>query len=699
MADRIKGITIEIDGNTTKLSKALEGVNKDIKNTQTSLKDVEKLLQLDPGNIELLRQKDQLLNDAFKETQEKLSVLKNALNDMDAKGVDKTSDEYQRLQREIIATESELKKAQKASSEFNATLEKMSQSLGKFSEGANKVANSTKGISSAAGLVAGKLVSMGIEAGRNADDLNTLAKQTGLSTDELQKFSYASDLIDVSLDTMTGSLKKLKKSMVSNSEDTAEAWERIGVSITDSNGELRDISDVFYDVLEGLSGIENETERDTVAMQLFGKSADELAGIIDDGGAALKELSAEAESRGVIISQEDLDKANDLNDILDRLKATLSGSVGQAAAKLAEALTPALEKIAEVITKIADIIANMSPEMLNTILVITGIIAAISPIASIIGGIASVLQVVIPILTAVNAVIAANPIVLIIMAIIAAIALLVAAGVAIYKNWDTIKDKVTELWGVVVDKFNAIKDAVVEKFNAIKDFFGNIMGGLKDVAKEKLGNIKKAFEENGGGIKGAAAAAWQGLKEYWTAGFDVIDKLTGGKLTEIKEMFFGKFRDIIDSAKTWGKDLIDNLVHGIRSKIDAVRDAVGNIAQTIRDFIGFSEPKKGPLSKFHTFMPDMIELMTEGIEDGVKSLAGPMSTLASGLIPQTAMQKAYDDSAVTSRLDQLNGTIANGNNTNVTVVLQGDAQGLFKMVRQENQKFTKSTGYNPLAAR
>ena len=68
MPDRIKGLTIEIDGNTTKLSKALEGVNKDIKQTQTQLKDVEKLLKVDPGNIELLRQKQQLLSNAVDES-------------------------------------------------------------------------------------------------------------------------------------------------------------------------------------------------------------------------------------------------------------------------------------------------------------------------------------------------------------------------------------------------------------------------------------------------------------------------------------------------------------------------------------------------------------------------------------------------------------------------------------------------------
>ena len=77
-ANRIKGITVEIGGDTTKLQTALQGVNKEIKSTQSQLKDVEKLLKLDPGNTELLAQKEKLLSDAVKETKEKLEALKTA---------------------------------------------------------------------------------------------------------------------------------------------------------------------------------------------------------------------------------------------------------------------------------------------------------------------------------------------------------------------------------------------------------------------------------------------------------------------------------------------------------------------------------------------------------------------------------------------------------------------------------------------
>ena len=111
-ASRIKGITVEIGGDTTKLQTALKGVNSEIKNTQAQLKDVEKLLKLDPGNTELLAQKQQLLSSAVSETKEKLATLKTAAEQANAAlaSGDISQSQYDALQREIIETEQELKK-------------------------------------------------------------------------------------------------------------------------------------------------------------------------------------------------------------------------------------------------------------------------------------------------------------------------------------------------------------------------------------------------------------------------------------------------------------------------------------------------------------------------------------------------------------------------------------------------------------
>lgn len=191
--------------------------------------------------------------------------------------------------------------------------------------------------------VATGLSALTLKSALAADDLNTLAKQSGFSTADIQKWQYASDLIDVSIDDIVKSAAKMKKNMISTSSTTVDAWNQLGIKVKDSNGHLRNSTTVFYETLTALSKVQNETERDTLAMTLFGKSADSLAGIVDDGGAALQELAGKAEKAGVILSQDTLDSANALNDKVDTLKATVKGFAGKVGSELAGRASKALD--------------------------------------------------------------------------------------------------------------------------------------------------------------------------------------------------------------------------------------------------------------------------------------------------------------------------------------------------------------------
>lgn len=191
--------------------------------------------------------------------------------------------------------------------------------------------------------VATGLSALTLKSALAADDLNTLAKQSGFSTADIQKWQYASDLIDVSIDDIVKSAAKMKKNMISTSKTTIAAWDQLGIKVKDGNGHLRNSTTVFYETLTALSKVQNETERDTLAMTLFGKSADSLAGIVDDGGVALQELAGKAEKAGVILSQDTLDSANALNDKVDTLKATVKGFAGKVGSELAGRASKALD--------------------------------------------------------------------------------------------------------------------------------------------------------------------------------------------------------------------------------------------------------------------------------------------------------------------------------------------------------------------
>lgn len=463
MAGNIKGITLEINGDTTKLQDALRGVDKSLKDTQSQLKDVNKLLKMDPGNTELLRQKQELLGKAIKETKDKLETEKEALKQLEASGATDPAAIAQQdaLKREIIATEQSLKG-------YEAQLKNMPGLLDQVAAKSAQVAEKTKGLSMAAAGVGAAMLGNAYKAAQSADEYNTLSKQTGFTVEELQKMQYASDLVDVSMDTMTSSVQKLTKNMASGSD----AFGKLGISVKDEmTGELRDANTVWYETLYALSKVENETERDALAMQLFGKSAADLSGIVDDGGVALISYGKEAEDLGLILSQDGVDAANKFNDSIDTLKARTSQAFLEAGAALADTLVPALEKLVEVVTNVLTWFSDLDGTTQTVILAILGLVAAISPLASIISAIATL----IPVVTAAFTVLSGP-----IGVVIAVVAALVAAGVALYQNWDTVKAKASELWENIKSTFDNIKKHVTDAVEKIKSAF-NFSWKLPDI--------------------------------------------------------------------------------------------------------------------------------------------------------------------------------------------------------------------------
>lgn len=460
MADRLKGITLEIGGDTQNLSKSLKNVNSDIRNTQSQLKDVQKLLKLDPTNTELLRQKQQLLKAAVSETKEKLEALKKAQETMDANGVDKNSEQYMALQREIISTQNELDKLEEAAKQSNVALEKIGATADKVAQGASKIADSTRALSAAAGAGLAAIGGAAYSAVTSADDLNTLAKQTGFTTAELQKMKYAADLVDVSMEDITASSVKLKMNMASESDSVVSAFSQLGVSTHTANGELRDSTTVYWEVVEALSHVTNETERDTLAMTILGEGADSLAGIIDDGGAALRAYGDDAERLGLILSQDTLDGLNQVNDKIDETKAKAQATLAVAGAKAVEALLPVIDQIVAMLANVLLWIGSLDSSQIRMLVTILAVVAAISPIASIVAGIANAVSALIPVIMAMNTALAANPIIATILLISLAVAAVAAATYAVISNLDLVKAACGKLWEYIKAGFQQMIDAI-----------------------------------------------------------------------------------------------------------------------------------------------------------------------------------------------------------------------------------------------
>lgn len=477
MATKIRGITVEIGGDTTGLQSSLKSVNKEINTTQAQLKDVNKLLKMDPGNIDLLRRKQDLLNRAVAETSSKLDTLKDAQKAFVEAGGDVNSDAYKALEREIIATEKSLKEAENAAKSFNANIEAARAKVDSFGSAATDLSKKTKGLSTAAAGALTAIGGMALKAVDAADDLKTLSQQTGISTDELQKYQYAAELVDVSTEDIVGAQQKLIKSMSSSSSATVEAFNQIGVATTNADGSLRDTNEVFYEVLEGLSQITNETERDVVAMQIFGKSASSLAGIIDDGGAALKEYGDQAEELGLIMSGDTLDALAAVDDQIQLLKSRAAAEIANTGAKAMEALMPIFDQVIDKLSAVLEWIGNLDEGQIKMILTIAAVVAAISPIAGIIGSISGAVSGFLGFLpklqTAASGVmsfVAANPIVL----IAAAVAALAAAVIL---NWDKVKPVLEQVWNYIKKMINGMLGLI----NSLIDGINGLIRGLNSI--------------------------------------------------------------------------------------------------------------------------------------------------------------------------------------------------------------------------
>lgn len=191
------------------------------------------------------------------------------------------------------------------------------------------------------------LISMTKESAAYADEILTQSAVTGLSTEALQEYQYAAELVDVSLDTLTSSQTKMIRSMDAarrGSKEQAEAFHKLGISVQNADGTLRDAQDVFGDAIDALGAISNETERDAIAMTIFGRSARDLNPLIKAGSDGLRELAQEAHNVGYVMSEEALDALGAVDDQVQRMNRSNEALKNQIAVGMAPAVENLMKK-------------------------------------------------------------------------------------------------------------------------------------------------------------------------------------------------------------------------------------------------------------------------------------------------------------------------------------------------------------------
>ena len=604
------GPKIGLDGEK-EFKNAIAGINTSLKTLDSEMKVVTSEFAGNAKSMKGLTKQNEVyerqvltLNDKLKLQGDRLKEAANAYGIADER-TQKLQQEYNKTQAKINTYNAKIAENNKLLTDHSKITEAAKKAIAGF--GAAAAAAFTAAIAVTAKL-AKSLGNMALSAANAADEINTLSVQTGLSTEELQKYRYATDLIDVSVETITRSMTKLTRNMSSaakGSKNATAAFEKLGVKVTDSNGALRDRNEVFNETIKALGQIENITERDAVAMDIFGKSAQELNPLIMGGADALQALGDEAQRAGLILSTQQLGNLNALSDAVDRFKATAEGAKNLFASAFSAEIAAGIEMITGYIQRLTAAFSEGGLEglMAELPLVIDELDAKIEeklPVITEVGG--EILR------SLVNGFSALVP-----LLIPAAVEAITALANAIVEpgTLETILTAAGEVViTLVVGIINNLPMIVTTAWELLKELAGAMGEAILDLIPDEGLALINNFV--------------QGVKDYFSDLFETGKGIIGEMKAGIDER--------IDEAWNWGSDLIAGFKKGISDSWEGLKGTLSNTAKIVKDFLGFSVPEKGPLSDADTYGPDFMQLYANGIKsnayrvkDAINDVARSMS--------------------------------------------------------------------------
>lgn len=458
--------------------------------------------------------------------------------------------------------------------------------------------------------VQASMAAFGIEtkdAGMILDILNKAGQDTGVNLDALSSVLTTNSTVlkemGFDFNQSAGFIANLNK----NGIDASAVMAGLKKALQNATKEGKPLDQALAELQTSLTSATDSTEAMQLATELFGaKAGPQLAAALQEGRISLDESANSITGWGNSVSttfDATLDPPDQLKITLNELKivgADLGGT-------MLEMLVPALQSLSETVKSARDAWNTLDDGQKKTIVTIGGAIAVIGPLVvalgSVIGAIGTIVTTVGGAVTAIGGLSAAftaaggvagilstaggvlagvfaalvSPIGL----AIAAVAAITAAGVLLYQNWDTIKAKAAELAAEAKAKWEEIKTNIT-----------NAVTSARQAVEEKFGAIKT-------------------------------------KISEVATAVKTTLQELPKQALQWGKDLIQNFIDGIKSKYESVKTTIKGVANVVKDRIGFSEPKTGPLSDFHTYAPDMMELFASGIRqnmDIVRSAVDSMAT-------------------------------------------------------------------------
>ena len=578
---RIAGITIEIEGDTSKLvksldqaSKKVEGVGKKIEGVGKSLTThltvpivtaagvaVSKFAEVDKTMT--------LTNQTMGNTAEEADLLNKAMQDAAANSTFGMSEaataslNFARAGLEATEAADALAPAMNLAAGEGGDLDIVSAGLVATING---FGDSFGNAEHYADIFANACNNSALDVDGLSDAMSTAApifNAAGYTVQDAALYMGVMANAGIDASEAANSLKTGMARLISPAKDGSAWMERLGIEVTNADGTMKD-SVTIQRELHDAFGTLSESEQIAAASAIFGKNQmSKWLALINTAPSDVEALNTSLEQEGTTAEMANA-MMGGFGGSIEKLKSSLDvlmTSLGQLAAQY---LTPVIEKVQGAIDKFM----ALDDETKEHIIKIAGIVAAVGPVLIIIGkvvtGIGSIISIASGLIAAITAISAP------VLAVIAVITAVIAIGVLLYKNWDTIKEKASELGDELKRRFEVIKlavtmtwDAIKEKtseaFNAIKDKIANsqigqaasaVWDAMKKTATDSFSAIKRAYDEHGGGLKGAVSATMEAIKQYYSAGYNFIDNLTGGKLSAIRDKVSSTFDSIKDKVRS-----------------------------------------------------------------------------------------------------------------------------------------------------
>lgn len=510
------------------------------------------------------------------------------------------------------------------------------------------------------------------KAGDVLDILNKAGQDSGISMDTLSNslLSNATSLTEMGfgLESAAGLIANLEK----NGVDSSAAMAGLKKAFANATADGKTMEEALAELESTMQSADSNTEAYQAALDLFGnKAGPQLAKAIQEGRLSLDEASNAVTDYGDSVSktfEATQDPVDQFTVNMNKLKLVGEDIVNSSA----PLITDAMEKMAEVIQGISDKWNSLNDGQKEAVIqfalvaaaigpvlsAISGVIGTISTISSTIGSFVGFLPTIGAALSGVGAVItgtilpaigAAVTAIIPVLPIIAAVAAAIAAVILVVKNWGAITDWISEKWATLTaflsEKTAEIQTFFTEHLGIIGELIATKIEIIKTVITTAVAIIQTIFTTFGETIKAISEGDWSRIGEIWTNAWAKIQMIIAQAIVKIVKsvMELGSkikegFMDIINSAKEWGSHLIQNFIDGIMAKWEALKQTVANVAQTVKDFLGFTEPKKGPMSSFNDWPIHMMENYSHGIENAkylvknaVADVAADVSVLQSPL--------------------------------------------------------------------